>query len=108
MAEEEGVSCDILKLTRIFPIDKMVVEIAESYKKIIFFEEASDMGSISQQLGALLMENGYNGRYKRVTAREFIRQASMASQLEKLGLSTEAMLKTILEFAGEDRENAKA
>ena len=54
------------------------------------------------------MENGYNGRYKRVTAREFIRQASMASQLEKLGLSTEAMLKTILEFAGEDRENAKA
>ena len=108
MAEEEGMSCDILKLTRIFPIDKMIVDIAGSYKKIIFFEEAYDMGSISQQLGALLMENGYKGRYKRVTAKGFIRQASMASQFEKLGLSTEAMLRTILEFAGEDKENAKA
>lgn len=108
IAQEEGINCDMLKLTRIFPIDKMIVTIAMSYKKIIFFEEAYDMGSISQQLGTLLMENGYRGSYKRITAKGFIKQASMNAQLENLGLSTEAMLRTIKELAGKDVSDGKA
>lgn len=108
IAEEEGINCDVLKLTRIFPIDKMVINIAMSYKNIIFFEEAYDMGSISQQLGCLLMENGYNGSYKRITAKGFIKQASMMAQLEQLGLSKEAMLRTIRDSVGKEISYGKA
>ncbi|MGN0630983.1 MAG: 1-deoxy-D-xylulose-5-phosphate synthase N-terminal domain-containing protein, partial [Ruminococcus sp.] len=107
-AEEEGINCDILKLTRIFPIDKMIVTIACSYDKIIFFEEAFDNGSISQQLGSLLLESGYKGSYKRITAKGFIKQASMSYQFEQLGLSAEAMLKTIRSFAGKETSNGEA
>lgn len=108
LASDEGIDCDILKLTRIFPIDKMIVIIASSYDKIIFFEEAYDSGSISQQLGSLLLENGYKGSYKRITAKGFIKQASMASQFEQLGLSTNAMLRTIRDAAGKAAFHGKA
>lgn len=108
LASDEGIDCDILKLTRIFPIDKMIVTIASSYDKIIFFEEAYDSGSISQQLGSLLLENGYKGSYKRITAKGFIKQASMASQFEQLGLSIDAMLRTIRDAAGKADLNGKA
>ncbi len=108
IAEEQGISCDMLKLTRIFPIDDMIAEIVSSYKKVIFFEEAYSQGSISQQLGSILMERGYSGVYKRVTANGFIPQAAMMSQIHKMGLSQEAMLETIKDIYGKDTENGKA
>ena len=37
---EEGVFCDLLKLTRIFPLAEGVVEIAMSYAHVVFLEEA--------------------------------------------------------------------
>ncbi len=107
-AEEDGIRCDMLKLTKILPMDKAIPEIAMTYKNVIFFEEAYDQGSISQQLGALLMEKGYKGSYTRVTAKGFIQQASMASQFEQLGLSTEAMLRIIRDVVGKDDTHGKA
>lgn len=107
-AESEGIFCDMLKLTKIFPIEEMIVSIACSYKNIVFFEEAYEQGGISQQLGSLLMENGYSGRYTRITAKGFIRQASMASQLHQLGLSEEAMLDTIRMISGKETNNGEA
>lgn len=107
-ADTEGISCDMLKLTKIFPIEDMIAAIAGSYRNVIFFEEAYDQGSISQQLGSLLMERGYTGYYTRVTAKSFIRQAAMASQLHQLGLSTEAMLDKIKVISGKDMNNGEA
>lgn len=107
-ADTEGISCDMLKLTKIFPVEDMIAAIAGSYRNVIFFEEAYDQGSISQQLGSLLMERGYTGYYTRVTAKGFIRQAAMASQLHQLGLSTEAMLDKIKVISGKDMNNGEA
>lgn len=107
-AAEKGIHCDMLKLTKIFPIEKMIAEIALSYSNVIFFEECYDMGSISQQLGSLLMESGYKGSYTRITAKGFIQQASMNSQFDQLGLSTDAMYETICRVCGKDTADGKA
>lgn len=101
-AMEENINCDLLKLTRIFPIDKTAVNIACSYNKIIFFEEAYDIGSISRQFGSLLIENGYKGSYECVTAKGFVTQASMNSQFEKLGFSVDKMLERIRKSSGKE------
>ena len=101
-AEQEGIYCDMLKLTRIFPMDQMIVSIAKSYAHIIFFEEAYYYGGISQQLGTLLLENGYQGTYQRIAPKTFIAQASMDAQFEQMGLSKNAMLKTIRQVCGKD------
>lgn len=39
-AEKEGFSCDLLKLTQIFPLPELVPSICRSYQRILFFEEA--------------------------------------------------------------------
>ncbi|MGN0593077.1 MAG: 1-deoxy-D-xylulose-5-phosphate synthase [Ruminococcus sp.] len=107
-AEQEGIYCDMLKLTRIFPMDQMIVSIAKSYAHIIFFEEAYYYGGISEQLGTLLLENGYQGTYQRIAPKTFIAQASMDAQFEQMGLSKNAMLKTIRQVCGKDPAHGTA
>jgi 1-deoxy-D-xylulose-5-phosphate synthase len=107
-AEAEGIDCDMLKLTRIFPIDPMIVAIAASYGKVVFFEEAYNQGGISQQLGDLLLEHGYHGTYCRIAPKGLIGQASMEAQLAQMGLSTEAMLETIRQVHGKDAAHGTA
>ena len=96
-ADQMACPCDLLKLTRIFPIQEAIVEIAKSYRHILFFEEAYYYGGISQLLGDQLLEQGYTGTYVRIAPKDFIRQAPMQVQLEQMGLSEEAMLKRILQ-----------
>ena len=94
-AEKEGFSCDLLKLTQIFPLPELVPSICRSYQRILFFEEAYYYGGISQLLGDLLLEMGYTGSYQRIAPKQFIPQASIAAQLDEIGLSEASMLKKI-------------
>ena len=94
-AEKEGFSCDLLKLTQIFPLPELVPSICRSYQRILFFEETYYYGGISQLLGDLLLEMGYTGSYQRIAPKQFIPQASIAAQLDEIGLSEAAMLKKI-------------
>lgn len=83
----DGISCDILKLTKIYPINRSIIaEIAE-YKRIVFFEESMGEGSISEKFGDLLAEYGYSGDYSRITANGYIKQASVKQILSDLGMS---------------------
>ena len=52
-------------------------------------------GSISEKIGDVLSELGYRGDYSRVTANGFVKQASVMSCLEKLGLTSEKMAEYI-------------
>ena len=88
---EEGVFCDLLKLTRIFPLAEGVVEIAMSYAHVVFLEEAYYYGGISQLLGDLLLERGFRGTYRRVAPKAYLPQASTDSQMETMGLSEHAI-----------------
>lgn len=87
----DGITCDLLKLTHVFPIQEEIVHASLRYRKIIFFEESSGFGGISELFGDMLIEDGYSGDYSRVTSHNFIRQASVASCLNSLGLNFEKM-----------------
>lgn len=91
LLSERGIGCDILKLTKIFPVPHDVIGEIKQYRRIVFFEEAERMGGISAMFGDLLMEQRYSGDYSRVTAEGFIKQASVKSALAKLGLTAEKM-----------------
>lgn len=85
--EKSGINCDILKLTKIFPLDGKLGDEIKQYPRIVFFEESMGEGSISEKVGDILSELGYCGDYSRVTADGFVKQASVHSCLDKLGLT---------------------
>lgn len=101
----EGIKCDALKLTKIFPIAESLVFEISDYKRIIFFEETIVSGGISEKIGSMLMESGYSGRYHRVAAHGFIKQAAARSSLESFGLTDEKMAEYVRERC---IENGKA
>lgn len=98
--KSEGINCDILKLTKIYPLDKGLISEMKRYKHIVFFEESSGSGGISEKVGELLAEIPYCGDYSRVTAEGFVKQASSQSCLEKIGLSREKMAEYIRSRSG--------
>lgn len=93
--KDRKLTCNMLKLVKIFPIADQLVDEILKYDRIIFFEEAVGDGSISEKLGCMLMERGYKGEYRRRTVHGFIKQASVKSSLDKLGLSSEKMAELI-------------
>lgn len=86
-------NCDILKLTKIFPISEEIVKIAEGYENIIFFEEGMRNGGIAEHIVSVM--NNFRGNYKMVAVEGFVKQASVNRQLEIYGLSKERMIETI-------------
>ena len=93
--EKEGIRCDILKLTKIYPISREIVNEITRYRTIVFFEESMGSGSISEKIGDMLEQKGYTGSYSRVTAEGYVKQASVTSALKKLGLTADAMAEYI-------------
>ena len=87
----DGIKCDILKLTKIYPLSHDLNEELCGYKRIVFFEESMGEGSISEKLGERLAECAYSGDYSRVTADSYVKQASVRSCLEALGLTCDKM-----------------
>lgn len=102
---ESGIGCDILKLTKVFPISRDIVDEIKNYKRIVFFEESMGEGSISEKFGEKLAERSYSGEYSRVTANGFVRQASVKDCLRELGLTAEKMAEYILDRS---KNNGKA
>ena len=93
---KQGINCDILKLTKIFPLDGELGSKIKQYPRVVFFEESMGEGSISEKVGNILSELGYCGDYSRVTANGFVKQASVRSCLDKLGLTRCRMVDYII------------
>ena len=87
----DGLKCDLLKLTKIYPLCHDIIGEIAKYKRIVFFEESCGEGSISEMIGDRLAEAGYFGDYSRVAASGFVKQATIAECLDGLGLSAEKM-----------------
>lgn len=83
----DNIDCDLLKLTKIFPVADSIIHEMMKYRCIVFFEETAENGSISEKIGDLLMESHYGGDYSRVSAGGFIKQSSVKSALDKFGLN---------------------
>lgn len=88
----DGINCDLLKLTKIYPLCSDIIDEIKDYRRVIFFEESMGSGSISEKIGTLLAESSFAGEYSRVTADGFIKQASIAECLDEMGLSCEKMI----------------
>lgn len=93
----DKIYCDLLKFTRIYPLPENITDKLVKYDKIFFFEECMGDGSISEKLGNMLMKANYKGKYESITAGKFVKQASVESCLEKLGLTCGKMVEFVCE-----------
>ncbi len=60
---ETGVKCKLIKLNRIIPLDPGVVSVLKDCKTVVFFEEGIRTGGVAENLGSMLSEAGFAGRY---------------------------------------------
>lgn len=95
---KSGYQTSLMKLTKIFPFAEELVEKALAYKTVIFFEESSGYGGISTIFGSLLSQYGFKGRYVRVSADCFLKQASVPALLEKAELSAHAVCRYVYAY----------
>lgn len=100
-AAAESVKCDVMKLVKICPIDRQVIEICMNYDEIYFFEEGSRRGGAAEHLLTELYQNGYRGRFSITAVDGFVKQASLSECLDEYGLSEAKMIK-ILNNCAED------
>lgn len=101
LLNSEGISCDILKLTKIFPLEKNIIISVREYEKIIFFEEGIISGGIGEHFIKELLEYGFKGEYHVKGISKFIKQSSVKSALDKLGFDCDSMASYIREIMEE-------
>ncbi len=88
----------IIKLNRIKPLDRGVFEHIKNVEKIYFFEEGIKDGGVGEGFAAMLEEAGNEAAFTHIAVDgEFVKQASVASQLKKYGLDTESVINTVNE-----------
>ncbi len=92
LLREKGISCALLKLNRVRPIDEKCYEAAKASQLVYFFEEGILQGGICCSFSQGLHQHGFGGTYRvRAIDDTFVPQASVASSLASLGLSAEKM-----------------
>lgn len=97
------IGADVLQLVKIFPIVEKIVEIAENYRKIIFFEEGIETGGIGEKFGILLLKAGWHGTYRiNAVHNDFVGYNETEKQLEKYGLDKKGILKAAGELIEQD------
>ena len=93
IAREQNPDITILKLNKVFPFSKELINTVLEYKNIQFFEESEKSGGIGEHLSALLIENGFKGKYRiHCVDNKFVPAASVAEAISLLGLDSDAML----------------
>lgn len=102
--KEKGISTKIIKLNKIKPIDPIAVQEARKCEKLYFYEESLKSGGIGEHFAMLLLENSFSGKYKHIAVTdEFIKQASVAKQLEIYKLDKNSMVNEVL--SGEENQD---
>lgn len=95
--EKQRVGADILKLVNLSLTDDVVKEIM-NYNEVIFVEEGSENGSVSQKLGNILAQKGFSGKYKtRTLGNTFVPHQSVAEAFNEYGIDAENILKLLKE-----------
>lgn len=86
----------IIKLNKIKPINNDVIDIVKSCENIYFFEEGIKSGSVGECFGSMLIENGVKSGYKHICVDdEFVKQASVTSQIKKYHLDKDSIIKIV-------------
>ncbi len=97
-ATEKLESVDIIKLNKIYPLNKKLIKLLCGYSKIHIFEETVLSGSISQHISAELLNCGFKGEFKPHTVPDcFVPAAKVSDALRNFGLDTDSMIKAFKE-----------
>jgi 1-deoxy-D-xylulose-5-phosphate synthase len=93
----DNISCDILKISKIFPLDNEIFSIAKKYDHILFFEESYQYSGIGNIFASKLVEQTENTNidYQHISADKFLKQGSVPSIIDKIGMSVEKIELTI-------------
>ncbi|MFR5877043.1 MAG: 1-deoxy-D-xylulose-5-phosphate synthase [Eubacterium sp.] len=86
----------IIKLNRIKPISQEVCELLTDTKHIYFFEEGIKTGGVGECFGAMLQSNGIKADFHHICVEdEFVKQASVKSQLKHYRLDKESIINEV-------------
>ncbi|MDO5560615.1 MAG: 1-deoxy-D-xylulose-5-phosphate synthase [Oscillospiraceae bacterium] len=102
-----NISCDILKLTKIYPLDDEAVAKACRYKNIIFFEEGMKNGGIAEHFLMRLAENGFHNNYHTKSVNGFVKQATVKKQLSYECFDCSSMAQFAADLLNNDKEIKK-
>lgn len=95
--KDKNISCSILKLNIIKPINYGAIKIALKYKFVFFFEESSKLGGTGQIFGEQLLENEFKGKYLHFAVdNPFVKHADVESQIKKCHLDCSSIASKII------------
>ena len=82
-----------IKLNRIKPINPNVLDLLKNVKTVYFFEEGIKSGGVGECFGSMLAESDVTAKFRHICIEdEFIKQASVDSQLKKYRLDKESII----------------
>lgn len=94
---EYDIDVKIIKLNRIWPIDKMVVNELKKVDTAIFFEEGMKSGGIGESFASLILESGLELSYSHIAVENtFVHHAPIPVLLSEFGLSADKQVEEVL------------
>lgn len=85
-----------IKLNKIKPINPNITELLKNTKYVYFFEEGIKSGGVGECFGSMLAESDVSAKYRHICVEdEFIKQASVDSQLKKYKLDKESIINIV-------------
>lgn len=86
----------LVKLNKIKPIDESVVNELKLCKDIYFYEEGIRSGGIGETFASILLENNIKAEFHHIAVNdEFIRQASVDSQLKHYKMDCQSIIEKV-------------
>lgn len=93
----EGVEICCIKINKIFPIAKSLIEKLKKYKEVFFFEEGMKNGGIGEHLSLELTKSCYEGKFNlKAIDGVFVKQMSRFEALIELKLDSKHIEKEVL------------
>lgn len=85
-----------IKLNKIKPINPNITELLKNTKYVYFFEEGIKSGGVGECFGSMLAESDVSAKYRHICVEdEFIKQASVESQLKNYKLDKDSIINTV-------------
>lgn len=86
----------LVKLNKIKPIDENVINELKRCKDIYFYEEGIRSGGIGETFASILLENNIKAEFHHIAVNdEFIRQASVDSQLKHYKMDCQSIIEEV-------------
>ncbi len=98
----ENADVSVLKLNKIYPLNKEITEILLNYKYVYFYEETEKSGGIGESVAELLLSYGFKGIFKHFAVdNKFLASMSVKEAIRENKLDSESMIKEITKDVSE-------